>query len=415
VNAPTSTPQRSGWSLLRRNPAFRRLWLARVVSFLGDAVGLVALIVHVAGDVGTGTAVALLLIAGDFTPALLSPVLGVIADRFEQRRTIIVCELGQAAAVGAIVLLTPSLPVLLVLVAFRSLLASTFQAASRSAVTELVAAEDLEAANALLGVGTHGLEAVGPALVAVLLLVLTPLGVLVVDAASFVISALLLAGLPRLAVTSTALRLGGVVLDIKDGLGHIWRHPVLRPMVLAFVVAVAFNGVDDVALIFLGASVFEAGESSSSLLYSGTGVGLLIGFAILARQRGRGLPAVVQLLVGLGVSSFGNLLTGLAPALSAALAMQIVRGAGLSLVDVGSATLVQQSVPRDVRGRVFANLYGALGLAAGLSYAVGGPILDVIGARATFVVAGAGGVAAAALAVLILVRQSPGIRPSPDP
>ena len=53
--------------------------------------------------------------------------------------------------------------------------------------------------------------------------------------------------------------------------------------------------------------------------------------------------------------------------------MQLVRGIGISLMEVGPTTLVQRTVPRHLLGRVFANLYGAIGVAAGLSYVVGGP------------------------------------------
>lgn len=115
------------------------LWLARVVSFLGDAMGLVALILYVAEEVDSGTAVGLLLLAGDFTPTLLSPLIGVIADRLERRRLLIVCELGQALAIGTIVIAEPPLAPLLALVAMQHLLASLFQATAGSAVPDLVA------------------------------------------------------------------------------------------------------------------------------------------------------------------------------------------------------------------------------------------------------------------------------------
>ena len=72
-----------GLRLLRDNKRFRMLWLARVVSFLGDAMGLVALILFVAEEVGTGTAVGLLLLAGDSLPTLTSPFIGALADRLE--------------------------------------------------------------------------------------------------------------------------------------------------------------------------------------------------------------------------------------------------------------------------------------------------------------------------------------------
>jgi MFS family permease len=91
---------RGGWWLVRSPGAFRRLWLARVISLLGDSVGLVALILLVAGETGKGTSVGLLLLACDGTATLLSPLLGVVADRAARRRTMIMCELGQALAIG---------------------------------------------------------------------------------------------------------------------------------------------------------------------------------------------------------------------------------------------------------------------------------------------------------------------------
>jgi len=62
--------------LLGANRPFRLLWSARAVSFLGDSLGLVALMLHVAGTTGQALAVAALLLAGDFAPALLGPLAG---------------------------------------------------------------------------------------------------------------------------------------------------------------------------------------------------------------------------------------------------------------------------------------------------------------------------------------------------
>lgn len=77
------------------------------MSFLGDALGMVALILYVAEDVGSGTAVALLLVAGDSLPTLLSPLIGALSDRLERRRALVICELGQGVAIGAIVVTRP--------------------------------------------------------------------------------------------------------------------------------------------------------------------------------------------------------------------------------------------------------------------------------------------------------------------
>jgi MFS family permease len=393
--------------LLRRNAVFRRLWIARVVSFMGDSLGLVALIIYMTDRTGSGASVGFLLLAGDFTPALLAPLLGTIADRTEARRTMVLCELGQAVAVGLIVVLQPAVPVVLLLVAARSLLAATFQATSRSLIGELVDDDDLEAANTTMGAGTHGLEALGPVFAAALLLKLEPRGVLALDVLTFLVSPLFLVGLPRTAVAIEQERL---FAGARIGLRAIWEQRVVRVISLGFFGLAAFTAVDDVALPFLGIKTFDAGDSGVSLLYAAGGVGVLIGFWLLGRRTPA--PAVLA-LVGFAVSSGGNALTGLAPAIALAYGMQAVRGIGNAFVGVGVDTLVQREVPVEVRGRVFANLYGGVGLAAGVSYLVGGALVDPVGPRGVLVGAGIGGLACAAIAAWVSRSRPTRTRPSP--
>lgn len=393
--------------LLRRYPAFRRLWLARLVSFLGDSLGLVALILFVTEETDSGAAVGLLLLAGDFTPSLLSPVLGAIADRTDGRRTMVVCELGQAALVALIVGLTPSVGVVLVLFALRSLLAATFQAASRSAIADLVDDADLEVANSVIGFGTHGLEAIGPLVAAGLLLVLDPLDVLVVDVATFLVSPMFLVGLPRLAVT---IEPASLFTDVRAGLGAIVRFPVVRAITFGFWATAVFTAADDVALPFLGTDSFDAGDSAIGGLYAAGGIGVVVGFALLAR---RGPGPVVIALVGLALSCGGNALTGIAPALGLAFAMQALRGVGNAWAGVGTDTLIQREVPAQLRGRVFANVYGGVGLGAGISYVAGGVVVDALGPRVALTGGGIAGLACAALAAWASASPRTPTQPSP--
>jgi hypothetical protein len=106
--------------------------------------------------------------------------------------------------------------------------------------------------------------------------------------------------------------------------------------------------------------------------------------------------------VGFGVSSLGNLLTGLAWAVAAAIALQGIRGLGLAAMDVASSTLLQRTVPAGMLGRVFGNLYGAIGVAAATSYLAGGLLLDATSAPVTLAVAGVGGLVATGIVALRL-------------
>jgi MFS family permease len=405
--------------LLGANRPFRLLWSARAVSFVGDSLGLVALMLHVAGTTGQALAVAALLLAGDFAPALLGPLTGTVADRFDRRRVMVGCELVQGAMVVAIALWLPPLPLLLALVGLRAVAGQVFQPASRAAVPAVVGPRDLERANAAVGVATNGGEALGPLLAALLLPVLGVRGVLLVDAASFLASAALLWRLPDLAGPGPEPgRRRTFLADAAGGLRYLRNQAVVRAVALGYVAVVACTGIDDVALVFLATGTFGAGEGAVALLLAAVGIGLLAGYALLARYGGwsstdRGTtPAVPRrppplaglLLAGFAVSSAGNLLTGLAWAVAAAFAVQAVRGLGIAAMDVAATTLVQRTVPPALQGRVFGSLYGGIGVAAALAYLLGGLLLDRTTPRVAFVAAGAAGLLATGATALALGR-----------
>ena len=363
------------------------------MSYLGDSLGLVALMLHVASTTGQALAVAWLLLAGDFAPALLGPLAGTVADRLDRRRVLVGCELLQGALVLATALWLPPMPGLLALVGLRAVAGQVFQPASRAAVPALVPERDLERANAAVGVATNGGETLGPLVAALLLPVLEVRGVLLVDAATFLVSAALLAFLPAMGTTPGLGRQASFLADARAGLGYVWAEPTVRAVIGGYVAIVACNGIDDVALVFLATDTLGGGGRAVGLLLAAVGVGLLAGYAVLARARGR-LPMTALLLAGFAVSSAGNLLTGLAWAVAAAFVVQAVRGLGIAALDVAATTLLQRIVPARLLGRVFGSLYGGIGVAAAFAYLAGGLLLDRTGPRVAFVAAGAAGLLA---------------------
>ena len=351
--------------LVRANRSFRMLWTARTVSFLGDSLSLVALLLYVAASTGHASAVALLLLVGDFAPALLGPLTGTISDRFDLKRIMVGCEAAQGALAVVIALWLPSLSLLLVLVALRATAGKIFQPASRAAVPDVVRQQDLQGANAAIGIGTNGGEALGPLLVAILFPLMGVRGVLLLDAATFLLSAILLALLPlpaRAPQTDTERR--GFWRDTTAGLRYIAATPLIRAIGFGSFAIVAFNGIDDIALVFLATGTLRGGTSAAGVLLAAVGIGLFIGYALLAQPHRIGLLSL--LLAGFAISSAGNLFTGLVWAIAAAFVVQTLRGLGIAAMDIAVNTLLQTNVPRILLGRVFGSLYATIGIAAAL-------------------------------------------------
>jgi MFS family permease len=213
---------------------------------------------------------------------------------------------------------------------------------------------------------------------------------------------LLLLAVPALRPGSTPDSLLG---SARDGVRFIWSHKAVRVIALGFCAVVACNGVDDVALVFLAHDTFGAGDAAVALLLAAVGIGLIVGYALLSAMGGRA-PMTVLLVAGFAVSSAGNLLTGLAWAVAAAFTVQTVRGLGIAAMDVATNTLLPRLVPAAMLGRVFGNLYGAIGVAAALSYVGGSVLLNLTSAPVTLVVAGGLGLLATVVTAFALTGQA---------
>jgi len=403
-------PPGSAAGLLRGNPGLGLLLTARGVSFLGDGIALVALLVYVQQASGTATAVAALLLVADLMPALVAPLAGAAADRFRPRMTLIVCELVQALLALALSRL-PTLGVMLGIVGAMAAVAAAAKPAARRALVDLVPSGDLAPANALFGAATHGLEAAAPLIAAALLTVWGVDGILIVDAATFLVAAVLLTRLPARAKQPASEGEAPNSVSLSAGVRFIWSTPIVRAAALGFFVLVACTGVDDVGLVVLARDNLSATAPEAAALYAASGVGLASGYLWLTRF-GRAHPPLWMLVGGFAVTSVGNLLTGLAPGLGLVFVCQAVRGVGVAVLDVGLNTFVQRDTPAALHGRLLSALYGLAGLGAALAYLVGGPLVDAVGAPLAFLYAGTAGLLATALTGMNLHRAG-GLRPPP--
>lgn len=379
-------PRMSRW-LLRREPRFARLWAAKAVSRIGDGAALVALIVYVQQSQGKGVTVSALLLAYTL-PILLGPIAGALADRVDQRRLMIGAEAGQALLYGTIAAALPPFPVLLALVAAASVLRTLSTPAGRSAVPTLVSSRDLVRANSWMGMTLTLQGTLGPAFGGFLVAVAGIRGALLGNALTFVISAALLAALPALPPEPTDEPKPSLLRGTREGLVYTLRHPVARALAVGLGFGVMFAAVDDVALIFLARDELGAGALGYGVLASAYGVGLALGS--LALMRGRTGRAEASFVFGLFLTGAGGLLTGLAPVFWLAALTQAVAGTGNGLDVVATDTLVQRSVPRSHRGRVFGVVSAATLIGAAVARGFGGVLLDLTSARATFIIGGSG-------------------------
>lgn len=397
-------------NVLLRNRMFRRMWTARAISFIGDGIAITALILHVESANGTGTAVGALLLA-QALPHLVGPIAGAVADRTDQRRLMIGCDLGRMVVFSVAAWLLPALPGLLVLIGTASVLDTVFAPAGRSAVPVLVDEEDLLSANAWLGTALNMQVAIGPLLGGLFVATLGVRGALAADAASFLLSAAVLLGVPKLPPHTARSERSSFLADTREGLAYVRRHAVARAVVVTLFLGVAFAGVDNVALVFLSRNVLGAGPVGFGVIAGAFGIGMLV--ASIALSGGRSRSPRALFIGGWTLTAAGTLSTGLSPQVWLAAMAQATGGAGNGADNVASDTLIQRSVPREMLGRVFGVTSTAAFVGGGIAYAVGGPLLDATSPRFVFLIAAAGVLAVVGLAHVLLPTDAG--RPGDEP
>jgi MFS family permease len=389
---------------LRDSPAFRRLWIARTVSHVGDGVAVLALVLYVQRTHGTGVAVGTLLLASSL-PRFLGPLAGVVVDRVDQRALMVACDLGQAVLFTAIAWFVPPFPLLLAMVAAAAALDTLFAPAGRSAVPALVRPEQLLRANAWIGTSLNIRVAVGPVVGGVLVGLFGVRGALAVNAASFVISALVLLRLPSLRAPSHG-DPGGFRAVGMEGIRYAWRTPTVRTLVIALFLGVAFAAVDDVALVFLVRETLGGGPLAFGLVGGTYGAGMLAGSLGLS-WKGTAAGASALFVFGWVASGIGTIATGLAPLVVVAALGQAVAGVGNGVENVATDTLIQRAVPRAMLGRVFGLVATAPFAGSTLAYALGGFLLDLTSPRTVFLIGGVGVLVVLVPVLVVLRREQP--------
>jgi MFS family permease len=387
--------------LLRASPEFRRLWLARTISNVGDGIAFVALVLLVQGRQETGVAVGGLLLV-QAVPRFLGPLAGVVADRVDQRGLMIACDVGNAAIFGAIALLTPSFPVLLALAGASSCLDTLFAPAGRSALPAVVGRKDLLQANALLGTSFNLQLALGPMIGGALVAGIGTRGAFTANIASFLLSAAIMTRLPELRSPGDEERRGFLATG-TEGLRYAWTTPAVRAIMIALFLGVAFAAMDNVALVFLVRETLDGSPLAFGLLTAAFGFGMIAASGGLSLRLIR-LSAGTIFLAGWFFSGIGILLTGLAPVLLVAGMGQLIAGCGNGGENIAAETLIQRVVPRAMLGRTFGVVSTAAFGGSTLAYAFSGFLLDATSPRTVFVIGGLG-VLAIALVLALLARH----------
>ncbi|WP_033441428.1 MFS transporter [Saccharothrix sp. NRRL B-16314] len=384
-------------------PAFRRLWIAGFVSEIGDWVLLVALPVYVYQLTGSTAATATTFVVALLPSLVLSPLAGVLADRWDRRKLMLLVSLAQA--VTLLPLLTGDLVLVNVVTAVQAGLAALFEPAKNALLPTLVPREQVPAANGLVALNSNLARLVGASLGGLVLGYTGLPGVVLADVVSFLLAALLLAS----GTADPAREAGKPAWRAwLDGLREI-RGP-LRPMVAVVGLMAVSQGLFVVLFVVFVTSRLGGGAAEVGLLRGVQAVGGLLGgllVGVVARRLPPGRLLGVALL-GFGVvAAVGWNAPHLTTAPAFYLAVFAVVGVPGVLAGAGMMSALQLHTVDEVRGRVLATFGSLYDGGQALGMVLAGVLTPMLGLSALLNVQAGLYVMAGALALARLGARRP--------
>jgi MFS family permease len=384
---------------LLKNARFRRLWIGQGLSFIGDAVSMVALVLLVVEVSGSASAVGGVLVAR-LLPTLASPFVGVLADRLDRRAVLVAADLLRAALVFALIF-ARDLPIIYALVFLLGVAQTVFNPTVRAAFPGVIGDGDLTRANALIS-GTFSFSVMaGPALGGVLVASVGVEVAFVLDAVTFLASAALLSTI-RLPAPGRDGAEEGFFEELRAGFGYLARARVPLAIVAGAFLATLTANATVPAEAFLAKDTFGAGDVGYGLIASLWGGGMILGSALAAVLGGR-TNLVSLYFVSIFATALAFVGVGLSPTFVLALLAVAVAGAANGVDNVATDTVLQKRVPEALLGRVFAARFMTFSVGEALAYPIGGLVVDAAGPRPTYLLAGAATAAAGGLVVLLAV------------
>jgi MFS family permease len=370
--------------------------LAKSLSWLGDLVAEVALVLRMQSHGDGASAVAALLIANAVPIVLLSGVVGRIVDAVDNRRLLVLSSLAQAA-VCAVLANTTSAPAVLGLVALLGAGQAVNNSCWQALLATIAEGDALTGAIGRAQAGQTIAAIVAPALSGVLVGQFGARVPLLVDAVAY----LVVTGVALSIATRRAVKAAAPGAKARGGLAIVRADHFLSSLFVLLALFVLLGCMVNVVDVFLVRATLHASTTWYGIVGAGFAVAMLIGALSAGRLRGistltRGFVAACLLL------SLGLVAVGAAPTVAWVLPGIALVGSMNGVLNVALGALVMGRTNPDERGRVGALLTGTASGMQILAFAAGGALASVLAPRTVFIAAGL-------LGVLVPLLLGPGL------
>jgi MFS family permease len=383
---------------------FRALWLSQILSAGGDRVALVALALLVYDRTGSPLLAAIAYAAGTLPYLIGALFLSGMADRFPRREVMVTCDVVRAALVA--VMLVPRMPldVLIVLLYVVTAFQPPFDAARSAILRDMVQGERYALAAAIMQSTFLAMVVAGAAVGGLTVALLGARPALGFDAATFVVSALLIKFGVR-ARPAAAASVPSTLRQLGDGVRVVFGDHALRILLMLGWLAAFYGIPEGIAAPY--AARLSGGLAAAGLLIAATQLGAAVATPVFAKRIG---PLTRLKWMGpMAACACGTLmLTAFRPGLATSMAIFALSGS-FAMYQLAANTAFVERIPNERRAQAFGFANAGLVVGQGAAFALAGAAADVIPPSTVIALGGGLGALAACGLTLRWRRISPAV------
>ena len=400
------------WKMLKTNADMRRVFMAQVISYLGDWFSFVAIIGLVDDLTGSKFLVSLVVVAFSLPSFLASPIAGSMADRFDRRRILVFVSIIQVvAAFGLLFVGNDTVWLAFLAQSTISALAAVISPATEASIPNIARDDnELAIANSLLGSTWGVMLAVGAAIGGVFASVFGRDAAFIANAVSFAIAAILFSRIKtpmqQERDPQTQRQRIRPIADMREAITHSRQDPVLMALIFSKTTFAIGAGVVS-QLAVLASDVFHGGDAARGLLIGVRGVGTGLG-PLIAMRYTRGQLGKVLIICGFASLAFSGfyLVGAWMPTLWLTAIFVMLAHLGGGAQWTLSSYGLQLRSPDHIRGRILAGDFALVTLMLSLTSALAGLVSEFFGVRQAI----SGFACAAAIASVIYIRATKRLR-----
>jgi MFS family permease len=398
--------------MLKTNADMRRVFMAQVISYLGDWFSFVAIIGLVDDLTGSKFLVSLVVVAFSLPSFLASPIAGSMADRFDRRRILVFVSVIQViAAFGLLFVGKDTVWLAFLAQSTISALAAVISPATEASIPNIARDNDeLAVANSLLGSTWGVMLAVGAAIGGVFASVFGRDAAFIANGVSFALAAILFSRIKtpmqKDRDVETQRQRIRPIADMREAINHSRKDPVLMALIFSKTTFAIGAGVVS-QLAVLASDVFNGGDAARGLLIGVRGVGTGLG-PLIAMRYTRGQLGKVLVICGFASLAFSGfyLVGAWMPTLWLTAIFVMLAHLGGGAQWTLSSYGLQLRSPDHIRGRILAGDFALVTLMLSLTSALAGLVSEYFGVRQAI----SGFACAAAIASVIYIRATKRLR-----